>query len=203
MSSLLKHLIACPECDLLMERVHLSISHQASCPRCGYELFVSRIAMKRRSFALVITALLLFSPANFLPIMHLNLFGVKSEDTIWSAVVSLYKGDMELVALFVFLFSIVIPLFKLFSQLIVLLCVFYKKSLHVGRFFYRGYQVLREWGMLEVYLFGIIVSIVKLVDMADIQIGIGMFCFIGLLLSQLWLDVTMSEHQIWDELENS
>ena len=57
--------------------------------------------------------------------------------------------------------------------------------------------------MLEVYLFGIIVSIVKLVDMADIQIGIGMFCFMGLLLSQLWLDVTMSEHQIWDELENS
>lgn len=39
--------------------------------------------------------------------------------------------------------------------------------------------------------------------MADVKVGIGMFCFVGLLLSQLWLDVTMSEHQIWDDLDES
>ncbi|MFW9606449.1 MAG: paraquat-inducible protein A [Pseudomonas sp.] len=203
MTCSLKHLIACPECDLLMEKVHLSTKHRASCPRCGYELFVSRTAMKQRSFALAITALVLFFPANFLPIMQLSLLGVKAEDTIWSAVVSLYTSDMKLVALFVFLFSVLIPFLKLIAQAIVLICIFYKKSLNIGRFFYRGYQVFREWGMLEVYLFGIIVSIVKLIDMADVKVGIGMFCFVGLLLSQLWLDVTMSEHQIWDDLDES
>ncbi|MOA09323.1 Paraquat-inducible protein A [compost metagenome] len=56
--------------------------------------------------------------------------------------------------------------------------------------------------MLEVYLMGILVSIVKLVDMADLTLGIGLFCFIGLLLSQIWLEVTMSPHQIWEALED-
>ena len=73
-------------------------------------------------------------------------------------------------ALFVFLFSVLIPFLKLIAQVIVLICIFYKKSLNIGRFFYRGYQVFREWGMLEVYLFGIIVSIVKLIDMADVKV---------------------------------
>ena len=56
-------------------------------------------------------------------------------------------------------------------------------------------------GMLEVYLMGILVSIVKLIDMADLHLGIGLACFIGLLLSQVWLEVTMSPHQVWDSLD--
>ena len=54
--------------------------------------------------------------------------------------------------------------------------------------------------MLEVYLMGILVAIVKLADMADLSIGLGLFCFIALLLVQVWLEVTMSPHQIWQAL---
>jgi paraquat-inducible protein A len=54
--------------------------------------------------------------------------------------------------------------------------------------------------MLEVYLMGILVAIVKLIDMAELHIGVGLACFIGLLLSQIWLEVTMSRHQVWESL---
>jgi paraquat-inducible protein A len=59
---------------------------------------------------------------------------------------------------------------------------------------------LREWGMLEVYLMGILVAIVKLIDMADLSLGVGLVCFVALLLVQIWLEVTMSPHQIWEAL---
>ncbi|WP_446941597.1 paraquat-inducible protein A [Pseudomonas aeruginosa] len=71
---------------------------------------------------------------------------------------------------------------------------------HIGMLLYRGYHHLREWGMLEVYLMGILVSIVKLIDMADLSLGIGLACFVALLFTQVWLEVTMSPHQVWEAL---
>ncbi len=54
--------------------------------------------------------------------------------------------------------------------------------------------------MLEVYLMGILVAIVKLIDMAELHVSVGLACFIGLLFTQVWLEVTMSQHQVWGEL---
>lgn len=151
--------------------------------------------------ALVITALLLFVPANFLPIMKLNLLGQSTHDTVWSGVVGLYNSGMEGVAFLVMLCSMIIPLVKLLCQLAVLICIHTGRALGLGIVLYRLYHHLREWGMLEVYLMGILVAIVKLIDLADLHLGVGLACFIGLLLAQVWLEVTMSPHQVWDALD--
>lgn len=194
-------LIACHECDLLMQRPRLGEEQKACCPRCGYELVVHRSQMVRRALALAFTALLLYIPANFLPIMKLNLLGQTTHDTVWTGVLGLYDTGMQAVALLVFLCSMVIPLVKLLCQLVVLLCISFGRAQGLGIVLYRLYHHLREWGMLEVYLMGILVSIVKLIDLADLHLGIGLACFIGLLLSQVWLEVTMSPHQVWDALD--
>lgn len=196
----LSQLIACHECDLLMHHPHLDEEQKASCPRCGYELVVHRAQMRRRSLALVLTALLLFIPANFLPIISLNLLGQNAVDTVWSGVLGLYRSDMKAVALVVFLCSMLVPLLKLLCQLAVLLSMPYTTLRPLGIQLYRGYHHMREWGMLEVYLFGILVSIVKLKDMADLHLGVGLACFVALMLAQVWLEVSMSPHQVWDAL---
>lgn len=198
----LHDLIACHECDLLMRRADLVEEQKACCPRCGYELVVHRSNMVRRAMALVLTALLLYVPANFLPIMELNLLGQTTQDTVWTGVVGLYQTGMGSVAVLVFLCSMLIPLVKLLCQLVVLLCIRFRKGRELGVQIYRLYHHLREWGMLEVYLMGILVSIVKLIDLADLHLGVGLACFIALLLSQVWLEVTMSSHQVWDELDS-
>ncbi|WP_044873475.1 paraquat-inducible protein A [Pseudomonas sp. LFM046] len=194
-------LIACHECDLLMRRPDVGEEQKACCPRCGYELVVHRSQMERRALALVFTALLLFVPANFLPIMKLNMLGHTTQDTVWSGVVGLYNNGMEGVAALVLLCSMIIPLIKLLCQLAVLVCINTRWALGTGVKLYRLYHHLREWGMLEVYLMGILVSIVKLIGMADLHLGVGLVCFVGLLLSQVWLEVTMSPHQVWDALD--
>jgi len=197
----LDQLIACHECDLLMLKPHVGHGQKASCPRCGFSLIVHRAAMERRSLALVLTALLLFIPANFLPIMHLALLGQTTQDTVWSGVQALYETGMWHVALVVLLSSLVIPLCKLLCQLFVLVSIRTRRGLPQARALYRTYQHLREWGMLEVYLMGILVSIVKLVSLAELQVSIGLACFVGLLLAQVWLEATMSPHQVWDALD--
>lgn len=196
----IEQLVACHECDLLMRKPVLQDGESAECPRCGYELFSHRHRVVRRSMALVLTALLLYVPANFLPIMQLNLLGQTSQDTVWSGVVGLYESGMQGIAVVVFLCSMAVPLLKLLCQLLVLLSIRMDFARSYGLLLYRIYHHMREWGMLEVYLMGILVAMVKLMGLADLSLGLGLFCFIALLLVQVWLEVTMAPHQIWEAL---
>lgn len=196
----LDNLVACHECDLLMRKPKLAHGEKALCPRCGYELYAHRHNVVHRSLALVIAALLLYVPANFLPIMQLNLLGQSSQDTVWSGVLGLFNSGMQGVAVIVFLCSMGIPLLKLLCQLTVLLSIHFDVGRSYGLLLYRIYHHLRDWGMLEVYLMGVLVAIVKLADMAAMTIGIGLACFVALLLVQVWLEVVMSPHQIWQAL---
>ncbi len=196
----LDQLVACHECDLLLRKPVLKHGEKALCPRCGYELYAHRHNVVNRSLALVLTALLLFIPANFLPIMQLHLLGQNSDDTVWSGVLGLYNSEMRGVAVVVFLCSMAIPLLKLLCQLLVLLSIRLNAGRSYGLLCYRIYHHLRDWGMLEVYFMGVLVAIVKLVDLAELTVGLGLFCFISLLLVQVWLEVVMSPHQIWDAL---
>jgi paraquat-inducible protein A len=196
----LGELVACHECDLLMRKPRLSYGEKAECPRCGYELYAHRPNVVERSLALVIAALLLYVPANFLPIMQLNLLGQSSQDTVWSGVLGLFDSGMQGIAVVVFLCSMGVPLLKLLCQLAVLLTIRWNVGRSYGLLLYRIYHHLRDWGMLEVYLMGVLVAIVKLADMAAISVGLGLVCFISLLLVQVWLEVVMSPHQIWQAL---
>ncbi|MFC0668061.1 paraquat-inducible protein A [Azotobacter chroococcum] len=196
----LDKLVACHECDLLMLKPELTPGERAECPRCGFELFSHQPHMLGRSLALVIAALLLYVPANFLPILQLRLLGQTSQDTVWSAVVALYESGLQGIGVVVFLCSMGIPLLKLLCQLAVLLSIRWGVGRGYGLLLYRIYHHLREWGMLEVYFMGILVSIVKLVSLADLAVGAGLICFVCLLLVQVWLEITMSPHQVWEAL---
>lgn len=196
----LEQLAACPECDLLMLKPTLNLGEVAECPRCGCELFRLRHRIVGPGMALVLAALLLYFPANFLPIMQLNLLGRVTQDTVWSGVLSLYSSGMQGIAVVVFLCSMAVPLLKLLCQLAVLSCIAFDRAKPLGVALYRTYHHLREWGMLEVYLLGILVSIIKLRDMAELSLGIGLACFAGLLVVQVWLELVMSSHQVWEAL---
>ena len=196
----LEQLVACPECDLLMARPALARGQVAECARCGYELLRLRHRFVGPGLALVLAALLLYLPANFLPIMQLNLLGRVTDDTVWTGVLSLYRSDMQGIAFVVLLCSMVVPLLKLLCQFVVLLCIATRRAKSLGMLLYRTYHHLREWGMLEVYLLGILVSIIKLRDMAELSLGIGLACFAGLLVVQVWLELVMSPQQVWEAL---
>ena len=196
-------LIACPDCDLLMQRPLPKVNQAVFCPCCGRKLYVFRENVAIKSLALVITALLLYIPANFLPIMYLHLMGRVTTETLWSGVFSLYIGGFPWLAVVVFLCSMMVPLFKLVCQFIVIISLITKSGKSYGLYIYRAYHHLKEWGMLEVYLLGILVSIIKLGDMAELELGIGLLCFILLLWIQIWMEFLMSPEQIWIALSDS
>jgi paraquat-inducible protein A len=85
--------------------------------------------------------------------------------------------------------------------------LFISGSLHRERFSpllpyaFRYYHYLDEWGMLEVYMLGVLVAVVKLSGMASVLPGIGLYCFIALLLVTTLMSSLLDEEGFWTRIE--
>jgi len=198
----LERIIACPECDLLLENLDPAPGEKLCCPRCGEILKNPKKDTVNRTLALSLAALILFPFAVLEPIMTLNAMGLENSGNILECVVATWKSGYNFVAIIVALSSILFPLVKLgllFTISFRLARKHYSQSLPA---LMRLYIHLDEWGMLEVYMIGILVTIIKIHHMAHIQYDAGFFCFIGLLVLALGSSMMMDKERFWQEIED-
>ncbi|CAB3791271.1 Intermembrane transport protein PqiA [Paraburkholderia ultramafica] len=130
--------------------------------------------------AVTVASLITFCLAQAFPVVQLQANGMTSEATLFGAVRSLWTGDMRLVAMMVFCSSILFPLIELVACAYVLipLCVG-KRPPHFNGIV-RVVQHVRPWGMVEVFMLGVLVTIVKMVSIAQVIPGTGLFAFAAL-----------------------
>jgi paraquat-inducible protein A len=196
------NLLACPDCDILLQKNHLKPGSKACCPRCGHILHVPVKDSVEKALVCSLTGLLLFLPAIFLPIMTLDTMGLEQAGSIYDAIIVVYGSGYRFVAFMVALTSIIFPLVKF------LLIFFIAFNLRIKRYpeslpkLMRCYKHIDEWGMLEVFMVGILVAIIKLHHMAHIHYDFGFACFVALLIMAMYASVTMDEHEFWDRIEN-
>ncbi|GAA4652201.1 paraquat-inducible protein A [Kistimonas scapharcae] len=192
----------CPECDLAMTPPRLAAGTRAQCPRCNHILADAKHGSLSQLMALIVTGLLFYIPANTFPILSLSLMGDEQHNTVLAGVRALYEEGYLFVAFVVFLCAMLIPLIRLAALFFIIMAIKLRKQLMMARTLFRLYHRLGEWGMLEIYLLGILVAIVKLVDIASVHPGMGMVCFIGLMLSEIGISILLNEHHIWGLLED-
>ncbi|HDZ89128.1 MAG TPA: paraquat-inducible protein A [Deltaproteobacteria bacterium] len=193
----LERLIACPECDLLLRRIHVRPKVKAICPRCRSLLFQVKPDPVERTLILSLTGLILFVPAMILPIMRLNALGLEQSAGILQWVSALFRTGFSLVGLVVLLTVAVIPLVKLTLLFHVSMGIRMGTGWKILGPSFRIYHHMDEWGMLEISTLGILVSIIKLKDMAQISYGTGLLCFALLMIVSLWASNTLDQHEYW------
>ncbi len=193
---------ACALCDILIHIDQVDMGAKAHCPRCGNLLFYPRHMSIERTFALSLTGLILFMPANLLPMVGIKILGNHKDGTIWGGVESLYDGGMWGLAILVFLASMLFPLLKILLSFLVSGCLFFERPFNSLSTWMRYLKYLDEWSMLEVYTLGIIVACVKLESMAELHFGFGLYAFTGLLLISGILSGTLDEHLFWQRIDN-
>ncbi|WP_176720769.1 paraquat-inducible protein A, partial [Pseudomonas sp. BIOMIG1BDMA] len=84
------------------------------CPRCDSAVHARKTNSLSRTWALLLASLIFYIPANLLPVMHTNIFGNASENTIMSGVVEFWKAGSWDIALLIFIASVVVPGIKFF-----------------------------------------------------------------------------------------
>ena len=194
-------LIACHECDLLHRVQPLPEGGVAQCTRCGAVLYRQKKDSLNRTLSLTIAALILFLVANTYPFLAVKSGGLIQRTTLITGSKELYAQGMEILALLVLFTSILAPLVHLVGMLYMLLPLKFNRLPRNLPKVFRLLQRLQPWGMLEVFMLGILVSVVKLAKMAKIVPGIALYSFLVLIFVMAASSVSLDPHFIWKKWE--
>ena len=172
--------IVCEGCDAVYSRPTLRPRDVARCPRCNSELDRHNGEQRRRILPLTVASLVMFAIANGFPIVELEIQGLRSQTTLMGAVVALGTEGKSLVALLLLATTLLFPLLQL-CILVYLLVPLARRRRPAGfAVLVRAMQTLRPWGMIEVFLLGVLVAIVKLSSMATVLPGPALYAFMVL-----------------------
>lgn len=196
------HITACPDCDLLVAKLPPPEGHKTKCPRCGRILLQHCHETVARSLALALTGLLLYVPAIFMPLLTFQRLGLSESGNILQTIGEFIKNEYYFVAVAVFLSTVVFPLLKLslltFVSFSLKLRYF---PVYLGKLF-RIYNHLEEWAMVEVFLLGIMITIIKMHSTTDIYFNIGFYCFVGLVVITMGSSLTVCKESYWMLIES-
>ena len=168
-------LVACPHCSTVWREA----PDGARCLRCGGVLHRRRPGSIGRTWALLLSAIILYLPANLLPVMQTrSLFGVQ-EDTILSGILYFWTSDEYALAAIIFIASFLVPLFKLvaLTTLLVLTQLQSGWALVERTRLFRVVELIGRWSMLDVFVVAVLSGLVQIQGLAQIRPGFGISAF--------------------------
>lgn len=174
------HVAICEGCDAVFQKPVLGPGEVARCSRCGTVLERHTGNAQRHILPMALAALLMFAVANLFPIIAITLGGQYSETTLGGAVLALGNEGMAEVALLVLATTLLFPFVQLLILLYLLLPLQRRRRAPGFAWLLRTLQLLLPWGMVEVFLLGILVAIVKLSSSAQVIVGPALGAFVAL-----------------------
>jgi len=190
-------LLACPQCDLLQKHAHSAPQSGGRCRRCGAVVAHPRHASIDRPLALALTCAQVFVLANVFPLVSMNVHGDIISTTMPRAVWALYQHQMTGLALLVFLTTLLAPGIQIATILTLLIGLRFRRGQrHFARLF-RLVETIRVWGMIDVLMLGILVSLVKLAALATVVPGVALWSFGALLVLLALLSSSFSTRDLW------
>jgi len=194
-------LISCHDCDLIHRFGHVPEGSAARCSRCGAVLYQNKRDSLERTLALTVTGLILFVVANVFPFLGFKLQAQVHETILITGVQELYHQGIWILATVVLLTTIVMPATQMLGLLYVLVPLRLNRIPWKLREVFRFIQSLRPWAMMEVFMLGILVSIVKLGKMATIVPGIAAFAFMALIFILAASLTVLDPHAVWEKIK--
>lgn len=195
--------ISCHSCHLLCRINFSKVGESLVCPRCGSTLHQRKPNSLKRTWALVLAAVIFYIPANLLPVTVVISFGKAQADTIMSGVIYFVATGMWPIALVIFVASILVPMLKL-SILIFLLISVRRKSTWRPKDrtrLYRITEAVGRWSMVDIYVVTILVALVNLGNLATIKAGPGAGFFAAVVVITIFAAMSFDPRLIWDAKE--
>jgi paraquat-inducible protein A len=168
-------LVACPECDALQREPALVPGGSADCIRCGAELYRYKPGSIDRTLAFLLGAAIVLVFANLYPLLEMDARGLRSSTTIYGTVRALVEQGAPSVAMLVLATALALPVIELAAMLYMLLPLRLRRVPPGLRIAFRIVNVVRFWGMAEVFLLGTLIAFVKLKDIAPVHPGVALY----------------------------
>ena len=170
---------ACPECDLVVVLPPLRPGEAAACPRCNRELTYRSKAPAERVLAYALAALtflLLTLPFTF---MQFTLGGIQQEIVLLDTATAFRSSEWPLLAVLIVATILVLPGMYLAALTYVYIGIARREIWSGSIWLARAISHIKPWLMTDVFLVGVLVSLVKLLSMASISLGLSFWAFCG------------------------
>ncbi|MFP6656484.1 MAG: paraquat-inducible protein A [Myxococcota bacterium] len=196
-------LIGCHYCAGVVEEPWVPDGGSAVCLRCGRRLFRRSPKTVEITLALTVSAAILFVVANAYPFLAFEMQGLRSQMSLISGVLALWEQGQYVVSVLVFLTTMLAPAGQIILLLYVLAPIHFDLARPGAATAFRWVQRFQPWSMMEVFLLGVFVALVKLSDTADIMPGMALWAFILLIPSLAGALAFLDAEIVWRKIEGS
>ena len=193
--------VSCHFCDALQEAPRLLEGNAAYCCRCGEMLHQNRPRSLARATAFSSSALIFMALAHLFPSITVDSGGMRKELTIMEAADALFQEGNPLIGIVAIVFTIIAPLILMGGLLYVAAPLRFGMALPGAVTVTRLFQISEPWSMLEVFLVGILVSLLKLGAVGDVHLGTGLWALVGLVFCTASAMSGIDRLELWDRLE--
>lgn len=172
-----------------------------TCPRCRSPLHIRKVYSVQRSWALLITAVMLYFPAMLYPVTTVYALGEIQASTLMGSVVHFFETGSWPVAIIIFTASVAVPIMKIIGLGYLLICVQrknHKNQLQLTRL-YRMVELVGRWSMIDVFVVAILVALVHIGIFISIIPGLGIMAFTGVVVVTMFAAFQFDPRLIWDD----
>ena len=188
------------ECCGLVSQARPQARH-ARCPRCLFPLHDRKPHSLQRTLAFLVAAVMLYIPANLLPVMGTASVLGEDEHTLLGGIAELWHaGSWELAAV-VFVASIAVPILKIAALLLLVLSSARRsrwRQLERARL-YRVVETVGHWSMLDVFVVVVLVGMVRFGAFASVSPEPGLLAFGGVVIATMLASSSFDPRLIWPE----
>jgi paraquat-inducible protein A len=173
------------------------------CPRCGSKLHLRKPASIQGTVALMLAAGALYIPSHILPVLITEELGVVTHNTIVGGMISFWRSGAYPIALVIFAASILIPFLKIAA--LTWLCMAATGRVHPSpELLVRVYwitELLGRWSMIDIFVVGILVSMLQLGNYMSVLPGPGALAFAGVVVLTMLAAMRFEPRLLWDRLD--
>lgn len=195
------HYSVCHFCDTLHDAEPLPEGTAARCKRCDAVLYQNRPASLVRVTAFSLTAIILMVVVHAFPFLIMDAASLRKNLNITSAAVALFNEGSPILGFALALFTIITPISMATGLIYVCAPLMFgyaaPGATHVAKWLART----EPWNMIEVFLLGVLVSLLKIAKVADVHFGIGFWAFGALMFCMAAAMAGIDRDELWDRLE--
>lgn len=193
-------LISCHDCGMLTDARESATSSQLACPRCNANLHFRKAQSIPTTWALLITAVILFFPANLMPIMRVEFLGMGKNSTIMDGILYFLKEGEYGIGLIIFMASILVPVFKIVGLTLILLSIQFKwnRWLRHKTTMFRFIVFVGRWSMLDIFVIALMATLVDFGSLTSTVAAPAVSYFAAVVVCTMIAAHTFDSRLLWD-----
>lgn len=174
---------------------------QKHCGRCGTKVSIRIPASLQKTLAWLITATVLYIPANLFPIMETMSLGSSIQSTIISGIILMWQDGAYPVAIVILLASVVVPVVKIITMF--WLCYLASHSGHKRQLLSTKVYLLVDWigrwSMVDVLVVAILAALVRFDLLMGVYPGMGAIIFATVVITTMLAAMSFDPRLLWDQ----